>query len=490
MQYRENQLIRGAILTSIILFTFTVMLIYTGTKVTEKTVNQPPMPVPAINLSPVLETIGNKTVSQGSLIKFTVRASDSENDNLTYTASNLPPGATLNSVTRVFSFVPESVGTYDDVIFSVSDGQVTVSETVSITVLSLFPAPVTQQSPALETIGNKTVSQGSLIEFTVRANNPENDNLTYTALNLPPGATFNSATRVFSFIPKSVGTYDNVIFSVSDGQSATSQTITISVLSVTPPLLKGLPISTLPLAVFHYGPLFDKTDSLVLGVRPQYLVINTSQGLWAKIGGHRSDVFHNVSKYKAAGIRVIGYITAGYEGTQSGGNIDSKWYTLEMNRKLIQDMALVDGVDGVFIDEISSFPDEKGKAYLKELTDLAHSFGLITWGNVGVNNFDPWFFTKGGFDLMHSSENWHGQDLSKVQLDWGYRISVTGFSPGYTAQDAFNLTVNAWQKGLAYSYITDSSLGYYDLPAWLEEYAELLRQYKLSPGKYQPSSQK
>ena len=74
---------------------------------------------------------------------------------------------------------------------------------------------------------------------------------------------------------------------------------------------------------------------------------------------------------------------------------------------------------------------------------------------------------------MHSNEDWSGQSLSSVQRDWGYRISVSGAQPTHTAQDAFDLTVKAWEAGLAYCYITD--LGYSSIPSWFDEYAGLLQ---------------
>jgi hypothetical protein len=225
--------------------------------------------------------------------------------------------------------------------------------------------------------------------------------------------------------------------------------------------------------VFFYGSHTPSIDSLILSARPQYAIINSPHGLWSEISNH--NVFKEIDAYKAAGIKVIGYLTAGYEGLGSTGDIDPEWYTLEMNQKLIKNMAEIDGVDGVFIDECSAFPGESSRTYLKTLTDLAHSYGLITWGNVGQSEFDTWYFTKGGFDLMQSNEDWNGQSLSQVQRDWGYRISVTGFNPSYTAQDAYNLTVKAWQMGLAYCYISDA--GYASIPSWFEEYIRLLQDY-------------
>ena len=45
--------------------------------------------------------------------------------------------------------------------------------------------------------------------------------------------------------------------------------------------------------------------------------------------------------------------------------------TLAANEQSITDMAKIDGVNGVFIDECSAFPDQKGKDYLTALASLA-----------------------------------------------------------------------------------------------------------------------
>ena len=114
------------------------------------------------------------------------------------------------------------------------------------------------------------------------------------------------------------------------------------------------------------------------------------------------------------------------------------------------------------------------KEYLAQLrAAMAHSYGLIVWGNVGVDNFDEWFFTQGGFDFMQSSESWRGQSLSPVQQKWGSRIGVTGYNKGYTAQQAYDLTVNAWSKGIRYCYI--NTVEYTSIASWFEAYVDMLR---------------
>jgi hypothetical protein len=207
------------------------------------------------------------------------------------------------------------------------------------------------------------------------------------------------------------------------------------------------------------------------------VVVNTPHGLWGEIYGN--DVMQNIPTYQEAGIKIIGYLTTGYEGKGSAGKIDAKWSTLETNKRLIKNMAEIDKVDGVFIDECTSFPGAKAKKYLTTLTDMVHNYHLLTWGNPGEANFDSWYFTAGAFDFMQSNENWHGQKLSRVQREWGSRISVTGNNPKFTAEEALELTVNAREKGLGYCYISNS--GYTELPSWLEEYTALLSKNELFP---------
>ena len=47
------------------------------------------------NRAPVLAAIGNKTVAENALLTFTVSATDADGDTLTYSATGLPTGATL-----------------------------------------------------------------------------------------------------------------------------------------------------------------------------------------------------------------------------------------------------------------------------------------------------------------------------------------------------------------------------------------------------------
>jgi hypothetical protein len=95
-----------------------------------------------INQAPLLNPIGARSGGEGELLTFTISATDADGDELFYSASNLPEGASFDAEeSRVFSWTPsaEQVGSYSDVHFEVSDGLLTDSEDITITVEAASP---------------------------------------------------------------------------------------------------------------------------------------------------------------------------------------------------------------------------------------------------------------------------------------------------------------------------------------------------------------
>jgi hypothetical protein len=197
------------------------------------------------NDAPILEPIDNMTVNEGQLQEFTVTANDPEGDALAYTASNLPTGATFDSGTRTFSWTPDyaQAGVHPNVLFTVTDDgdpPLSDSEEISITVEDV------NQPPVLDPIGDKSVNEGEALIFTVTGSDPDGDALTYSVNNLPLWASFDPATRVFSWAPDygQAGVYPNVLFTLTDdGDSplSDSEEINITVEDVNrPPVLDPL----------------------------------------------------------------------------------------------------------------------------------------------------------------------------------------------------------------------------------------------------------
>jgi PKD repeat protein len=137
----------------------------------------------------------------------------------------LPTGATFNSATRTFSWTPTfaQAGDYP-VTFTVSDGMTSDSELITIKVTDANRAPV------LGAIGDKTVAENASLAITVTATDADGTALTYSTSAVPTGATFNAATRTFSWTPTftQAGDYP-VTFTVSDGTASDSEAITIRV---------------------------------------------------------------------------------------------------------------------------------------------------------------------------------------------------------------------------------------------------------------------
>jgi enterochelin esterase-like enzyme len=94
-------------------------------------------------------------------------------------------------------------------------------------------------APVFSTGGDsQSVDENRALTFSVDATDPDGDALTYSASNLPAGASFDPATRTFSWIPSYTqsGTY-TVTFTASDGTKSYSlsgtKDVTISVRDVT-----------------------------------------------------------------------------------------------------------------------------------------------------------------------------------------------------------------------------------------------------------------
>ncbi|MEM6819149.1 MAG: putative Ig domain-containing protein [Pseudomonadota bacterium] len=84
---------------------------------------------PPSNNAPVISGSPADTTNAGRLYTFTPTASDADGDTLTFSIQNQPPWATFDDATGQLSGTPfaASVGTTEDVLISVSDGEATAS---------------------------------------------------------------------------------------------------------------------------------------------------------------------------------------------------------------------------------------------------------------------------------------------------------------------------------------------------------------------------
>ena len=183
-----------------------------------------------INSPPVLDTIGNRTIDEGQALTFTLSAADANGDVLTYSATNLPPGAVFIPANRTFLWTPgfTQSGNYPDIRFEVSDGSVTDFENMMITVNNVNRPPTFTSFPYNGSTFNETQS----IPISVIANDPDNDTLSYI-IKLDGKLVSTTASYLWKTHYSSSGNH-NIEISVSDGTVSVTGTTIVYINNVYP----------------------------------------------------------------------------------------------------------------------------------------------------------------------------------------------------------------------------------------------------------------
>ncbi len=106
--------------------------------------------VRATDQAPVLQSPNDQTIGEGQTLTVALAATDPDGDNLTYSVSNAPAGATLDPASGVFTWTPTfaQAGVYQNVTFTASDGYLTSTQSINIDVTK------TDQKPTLLPVGN------------------------------------------------------------------------------------------------------------------------------------------------------------------------------------------------------------------------------------------------------------------------------------------------------------------------------------------------
>jgi Putative Ig domain len=174
------------------------------------TVNNP------VSVSPLFD----QTDALGGVVSVAVAATTTTGDTLTYSATGLPPGVTINSSTGLISGTITnlaSITTPYDVTVTVNDGAISANAYFVWTVSHL----------TLTNPGDKTNASGDTVSLALTASDNLGDTLNYTATGLPPGLSINATTGVISGVialtADAGGPYTTTV-SVTGGGATTSQT--------------------------------------------------------------------------------------------------------------------------------------------------------------------------------------------------------------------------------------------------------------------------
>ena len=211
-----------------------------------------------VDQPPTLVRPADRTVLEGESIHIALQAADPDGDPLSFSSAMLPGGAYLDPNTGVFDWTPAYFqhGVYE-VPFTVSDGQLSVTQITTFTVLNAN-AP-----PQFDNLAGWRVYEGQDVNFRAFAFDPNNPGfdpqdrtadgtltplegtlptIVYTAIGLPAGATFDATTAMFDW-PTTFGDAGNDVvtfIATNDGDGtgtplSTSVSVPITVLKATVP---------------------------------------------------------------------------------------------------------------------------------------------------------------------------------------------------------------------------------------------------------------
>src|SRR5206468_3458729 len=153
---------------------------------------------------PVLASIANQTINEGSTLTITNVAADTDvpAKALTFGLVSPPAGASIDPNSGVFTWTPsETQGPSTNLVtVRVTDnGSPPLSDTKNFTVV----VNEVNSAPVLGPIFDKTIKELNTLTFTITADDVDvpTNILTFSLVSPPPGASINPSTGVFTWTP-------------------------------------------------------------------------------------------------------------------------------------------------------------------------------------------------------------------------------------------------------------------------------------------------
>jgi Putative Ig domain len=209
------------------------------------TVNPPATPPPVI--PPTIAGTPAATVTAGQPYSFKPMVTDPGSSTLSFTIVNRPAWGTFSTATGALSGTPTTAneGTFANIRISVSDG----SASASLPDFSIQVQAPANNAPTISGTPAPTVVAGNQYSFTPAAADPGGHTLTFSILNAPSWASFSASTGQLSGTPTktNIGTFSNIVISVSDGTLTTSLpafAIAVSAPANPPPTISGTPATS------------------------------------------------------------------------------------------------------------------------------------------------------------------------------------------------------------------------------------------------------
>ncbi|MDH6119877.1 hypothetical protein ABH930_001117 [Kitasatospora sp. GAS204A] len=162
---------------------------------------------------------GNQTGTVGGAASVQVSATDTTGGTLSYAATGLPAGLSIDSSTGLISGTPTASGTSNVTVTATDSTGPSGSTTFSWTVDAVAGNTVTVTNPGTQT---STVGSGASLQIAA-GDSASGQTLTYSATGLPAGLSINSTTGQITGTPTTAGT-SSVTLTATDTTNASGST--------------------------------------------------------------------------------------------------------------------------------------------------------------------------------------------------------------------------------------------------------------------------
>jgi hypothetical protein len=138
---------------------------------------------------------GNQGNLEGDPVSLQIEANDPDGDTLTFSATGLPPGLTINPSGLIDGTITAGASTSSPYTVKVkaTDPGLLSGERQFVWTIALSNVPPEITQPA-----NQVNNEGDSVSLQIEATDPDGDSLEYSALGLPTGLSINASTGLIS----------------------------------------------------------------------------------------------------------------------------------------------------------------------------------------------------------------------------------------------------------------------------------------------------
>ncbi|MDK1287779.1 tandem-95 repeat protein [Pseudoalteromonas umbrosa] len=183
--------------------------------------------VDAANDAPEISGAPATNVDQDVAYSFTPQVTDLDEDSLTFSVSNLPVWASFDAQSGTLSGTPgrDDVGSYTDIVITVSDGELTASlSPFAIEVGYVNAKPVAQGMDVF-------VNEDSTVSFSAPVSDADQDSLSISITEQPSFGSLTIQGQLFTYVPgANFNGSDSFSYAVNDGaEDSVAAQVAISV---------------------------------------------------------------------------------------------------------------------------------------------------------------------------------------------------------------------------------------------------------------------